>query len=376
MKKIVWLIVIAVFIIMGVHLIGKRKANLATLPTVVASLQAVEVIKARSVKERTERTFVGTLDSEKKTTISTRVSEKVIFIAPYALVVEKGDILVRLDESEMDQMISQSKHQLKAIEHTLQGLLLTGERLRAELAHEQTVHARNNSLFAIGGISKETFDASSLSLKQKELMLQNHLQTYQATKSEYASAEAILASRLSQSEHYTLHAPYDAIVLKQIEEVGSISKPGSPLLELSNMKKVVKFSYTGDLTLGQEVEVEGAVGQITKLLPQTSQLLKEAEASFGNSIEKPLGTLVHVKVFGGIKEGYALPLRALLQENDKSYVLAYTGNYFEKIEVSVILQNSKMVIIEEELKMPIAIGSPSKLAPLHLDPHVRLVSNE
>jgi len=376
MKKIVLLIFIVALILIGVKLIRERQDALATLPQVTPSLRSVNVVYAQFYEDHLTRTFVATLDAKNRVKLASKISSTIETIATLGQNVQKGETIALLDTKEIDHNIAQLEHQITSLNHAKQGLELASQMLEAELLHVKTIHDRNRHLFKIGGISQEAYESSQLSVTQKSLALEQNRKTLEAKNSELQSLQSAYESKKSLRAYYEIKAPYSGTIVQQFEENGAISTPNKPLVELASLEQLVRFSYTGNLTLGDFVEVDGKMGQIKTLLPQTINTLAQAEAVLDSRLSKPLGSLLHVKILGEKIQGFVLPSRALLETQEGSYILALNGVVFEKTPITVIAKRANQIIIKEQISTPIALGSPSSLAALHKYPHIIWNENE
>lgn len=376
MKKILLLVAIVALIFVGVKLVRERQDALANLPQVAPPLRSVNIVYAKAYEGQLARTFVATLDAKERVKLSSKVSSTIESMVVLGQKVQKGETIALLDTKEIDHNIDQLEHQITSLNHAKQGMELTSQILEAELLHVKGIHDRNRHLLEIGGIAEEAYESSALNLKQKSLALEQNQKSIEAKNSELQSLQSTYESKKSLREYYEIKAPFSGIIIQKFEENGGLSAPNKPLVELASLDQLVRFSYTGNLALDDFVEVDGVMGQIKTLLPQTPNALAQAEAVLDSGLSKPLGSLLHVKILGEKIKGFALPPRALLETQDETYVLALNGAIFEKTPVKVIAKTANQIIIKEQISTPIALGSPSSLAALHKHPHVVWNENE
>lgn len=211
--------------------------------------------------------------------------------------VKAGQVLAKLDGTELTLHINKLKSQIAAQQATVDKLL-NGSRsediaaaqnvanqARAALNLAQSSYSRKSGLYQEGVISElefdqeqSNYDAAQAKLSQAEAELQKLVNgsrsedvaqaeaTLQSLKDELASQEYVLSQ-------YNLVAPSDGIVRSRLLEVGDMASPQKPVFKMSILTKKWVRAYVNEGELsriyeGQDAHVtidgfpEALVGQV------------------------------------------------------------------------------------------------------------------
>lgn len=175
--------------------------------------------------------------------------------------VAKGDMLARLHQREQDARVAKAAAERSRAAADLEMARARVEQAAAVLAQKQQANRRRQGLVDQGGVSEEEAEAAQTeeAVAAAELVV---------ARSDVAVAEARLANaqaelRLEQVmlEHYTLTAPYDALVVERHKELGTVLAPGERVLTLVDPDTVWVLAYVdearaGDLRVGQPAQIE------------------------------------------------------------------------------------------------------------------------
>ncbi len=197
-------------VILGVVIItviaGVRLRERLMVPEVVEPLPLiVEVERATAAPLVVSNSYSGSLEADRRATLSARVASTVK--ARYVMagdVVEQGQQLLRLDAAELHSELLR--------------LQAAAERIRADVQYWQGQFKVDRNLFAKGSISER---------KLQETMRQ--VATANALLEENRHAQAIAETRLAYTN---IVAPFAGVVQAMMVEEGEAVNPGSPLLEL------------------------------------------------------------------------------------------------------------------------------------------------
>jgi HlyD family secretion protein len=202
-------------------------------------------------------------------TVEARILSKVGFEVGGMLVelaVDHGDrvkqnaVLARLHSAEQQARVDKAHANLAQAEAALQKSQAALVRGRAILKKRQQTNRRQQSLVKEKATSQEAVDDAQMN----EAVAAAEVSV---AESEVAVADATLQDAHAQLtlettilDHYTLYAPYDAIVVKRHKELGAVLNPGEPLFTLVDPASVWALAYVdetraGHLQLGQLAEV-------------------------------------------------------------------------------------------------------------------------
>jgi HlyD family secretion protein len=155
-------------------------------------------------------------------------------------------------------MATGSNRQAEAALQKSEAALVRG---RAILKQRQQTNRRQQSLVKEKATSQEAVDEAQMNeaVAAAEITVaESEIAVARAT---LQDAHAHLALETAILDHYTLYAPYDAVVVKRHKELGAVLNSGEPLFTLVDPASVWALAYVdearaGHLQLGQPVEVQ------------------------------------------------------------------------------------------------------------------------
>lgn len=201
---------------------------------VETSAAGLEFYTVSSMNEPQVVEAVGTIQPQFKTTVSARVTANVVELPVNAgQHVRSSDLLVRLDDRDLRARKQQAQESLRRAEAT------------RDLA--QSDYTRDKALFEKAVIPKSEFDETTLRLKTS---------TADVAASEQAAHDADFAFGYA-----VIRAPYDAIVIDKLSDVGDMATPGKPLLTLYESGKLwleaaVPEEQAGALRIGKSYAIQ------------------------------------------------------------------------------------------------------------------------
>jgi RND family efflux transporter MFP subunit len=173
----------------------------AALPFATAPVQYREVDQAYSAE--------AVVEAVDQATIAAQITGRVVEVAFDAGdVVKKGQVLVRIDESEVRQIVAGSEAQVAQAQANLQN---------ARLAYE-----RSKQLLAQKFVSQAVVDKSLADFRSAEAQLK--------------SALAMVGQTSATKSFATIVAPYDGIVAVRQVELGEMASPGKALMTVFSPK--------------------------------------------------------------------------------------------------------------------------------------------
>jgi membrane fusion protein (multidrug efflux system) len=236
--------------------------------------------EVRLVRRPRFETAVGTVRAVHEAAVASKLLARVTQVRVKAgQSVSRGDVLVRLDDSDLHARLSQAEASLGA----------------AKAAREQTEgdYQRALSLRPTGAISKEDFDHRLMARQVAAADLQRAQQTVR-------EAKVLL-------DFATIRSPLTGIVIDKRVEVGDTASPGQVLLTLFNPTQMqlivtVRESLAERLRVGQKVKGQlealnySCEGTISEIVPQS----QAASRSFTVKVTGPCPPGVYSGMFGRI----------------------------------------------------------------------------
>ena len=358
-KKIVAIVSIVLFaalLVKGKGLLDERRAEVKDQPTPVAEKMWIPLVEAKKGVLKEKIPFLAEILSDKSIELSTKFPGYVKeLMVEESQRVKKGEILVKIDAFELRSNIDTLKMTLKA--------------QKGDLTLAQSNYIRNKKLFAIGGISREQFDASKVALDMKASAVE-------ATKQKIAQLN-------HQLSYLQITAPFDGVIDRIVMHEGDLAVTGKPILTMSNEKQKLLFSFTPsvDTRIKQKQNVfydDKVIGYVKSIYPAAKNGLSTAEVALDERLELPSGSFITVEVLTREARGCILPDTTIVHKKSGTFVMVYKNKRFTPQKVEVLLTGKNRILIKECPSSPVASASETKLAalPAHDNVAVIGVNNE
>lgn len=341
MKKIMIVLLVVALFVSAAVLLKKRKQSVKDAATPTPLVYQVKVVSA--VTERLEQTrpFLAQLTAHETAGISSKLSGRIQeVLVKENQFVEKGDLLLRIDDLETVSNMKSLKVSLAVQEKDVQ--------------YAKILHERNKSLFKVGGLAREEFEASEV--------------VYATKRAALVAARQKITGLEVQLSYLNIKAPFEGTVGTIYSRKGELASSGKLLLSINSPGQKLTFSYVPGkfaVQTGQELFLDGQnIGQIISLYSDAKNGLSVAEAEVNSHLEMPNNSYVTVDLltFAGI--GCRVPADALIQKKEGVQVMLYTGGQFAPFSVSIIAGNRDHALIEPCPSAPVAVAAASKLSQL------------
>lgn len=338
-KKIFWVIIILVIVIAGVALIKIRKRNESKLPVAESYAMVVSSITPAYGQTQLTLPYIALVQNDADVNLVTKIAGRVDFIKASGAKVHKGEVIVKLDDTDIRSTINSLDSQIKANETALNNLKAT--------------HNRTLELLKIKGASIEQSQQEESKIAGLEAQVESLRQKHNEAK-----------NRLSYA---VIKSPVKGTLSKTLVNTGDVVMPGYPAVNISAENgSFLLVRVPGNLT------VDGVIfnNKPYKAISLNSSFngLDEYKVYIDNV---PLTTgsreQVEVVVFDG--EGIKLPHDALLNRNGKSYVLVIDGAKATTKEVNILqsgedgvvianqqLVNNSLVVAKQDVLLKLASG--------------------
>ena len=322
LKFIIILAVIAGIVILGMKAIKAKRAKEAQMPVAKVYPMVVKAVKIAPSSVRLTLPYLALVENEENIKLSSRISARVMQIKKSGQRVKKGEILAKLDMTDI-------RANMDSLNISLQNLYKT--------------HKRTKALYKVQGATIE--------------QLQNE-------QSKIASLKAKLKSLQNQLSYATLISPSDGMIAKTYVSEGSVVMPGKPLLDISSTKGFSLIVRLPDNTDAKSILFKGKSYPLQKL-GTSFHGLNEYKA-FVDTPNLTAGESVDIKVvlFDGVAT--KLPFDAILDRDGKSYIfVAKESNTTQAQEVHIVKKGEEGVVIKENLgEKKIVIAKPDILLKL------------
>jgi HlyD family secretion protein len=277
-RKVLALLLIGLAIVAGAGVVGWTLL-----------LRPIKVEVARPERDVTVQVFgLGTVEPRIQSKIGFKVSGVLIDLtADVGDRVAKGAVLARLDSREQAARLARANALAEQTAANLLKAKASVEKAEANYATAKNVRTRRETLAQSNITSVETAE-NAVNLERAaaaELSL---------AKSDVAVAQATIEDAKAQKQQETatfdfhaLMAPYDAMVIARLKELGSALATGEPVFTIIDPKTVWVLAYidetkAGEIAVGQPVEIvlrsqpsRRIVGRVARLEPESDRVNEE-----------------------------------------------------------------------------------------------------
>ena len=343
---------------------GGSKANVRKDESAGATQPVVEVTTAAAIKRDLPRFFeaTGSLAGDEQTDVAPQTSGKVVAVGvDIGSYVKRGQMLVRLDDSELKLRVQQASAQLEqakaAVRQSEEKIGLrpgqafdpnrVAEVAAAKVAYElaEKNFQRAQKLIESGDVSRSFYDqqrAQRDQLKEQyDVALAQARQNYAAvdvSRTGVANAEAAFALARQNLAYAVIPAPIDGYVTERTADVGEYVSPQQKVVTIvrTNPLRIridIPEQAIPEVRVGQSVSIttsawpdKNFAGRVARIAPnvsaQSRTLTVEAEIENGSGALKP-GQFATVRILQERSQPAVLvPARAVVNEAGVSRVFA------------------------------------------------------
>lgn len=207
-------------------------------------------------------------------TVEARIRSRIGFEVGGALVelhadhgdrVAQGDVLARLRSAEQEARLAKAGAGLSnaeaAVERAEAGVL----RARTVLAQRESAHQRNQALLKRDMVSSEVAEEAQLERDTAAAELAVAQAEVEVARAALEDARAQHVLERALLDHYTLRAPYGALVVARHKELGAVLTPGEPLITLIDPQTIWGLAYIDEARAGAIREGQPAVVRLRSM---------------------------------------------------------------------------------------------------------------
>jgi len=381
MKKIIGVVLLIVVVIGGVVAVKKKREQIASLPTPAVKSVTVETVQPKRMHIEQKRLFIGRYESIEHPQIASKISGFVQHLhVEEGDRVKKGDLLISIDDKDLTTAVLAQKASIKALESVIDSLRLSLEALKNDYLYAQSVYERNLKLFKADALPKEQLEQSKVAMQLKHSKYLTTQKSISAKQEELKALKAQLQAKINQLRYAQIHAPIDGVVANIFLREGDLALPGKPLMTLLGEKKRVEFQFPmvefQRIAKGMKVYINGLESTIHQILPESEKALAVARINLQTVLNLPEKSNVNVEVVQKEAEGTGVPVNALLEKGDETYLFIYHNHAFVPQKVNVLAKDAHYAIVDREVTNPVAVGSNDKLSKLFVLKDVKAVRHE
>jgi HlyD family secretion protein len=229
-------------------------------------------------------------------TVEARVSSQIGFKVGGVLVdlradvgdrVHKGDVLARLDDREQTAQVSRAKAAVEQAGASLQRATASVAKAQANYANAKNVNERRQKLVETNIASVETAQSSQAAQDAAFADLNLANSDVSLARAAIDDAKAQMALQTATLDFHTLNAPYDALVVTRLKELGSALSAGQPVYSIIDPHTIWVLAYideskAGEIRIGEEAEIvlrsrpnRRLTGKVVRIEPESDRVNEE-----------------------------------------------------------------------------------------------------
>ena len=328
-KNIIWIVLTIILVIGAVKTIKNKKAQEAKIG--IAKQYAInvdtKVLKTNDVILTLP--YLATINSSQDTQILSKISARVIYIAPLGTKVKKGDIVLKLDNKDILSKIESLKLAINstnidiiAKQMVLDNLILT--------------HKRTKELLDVKGASIEQYqnEQDKIILTQASIeALKNNIKINQAKIDELDTLNS----------YSILTSPTNAIVSKTMINLGQTAMAGHPLIFLSSTKgKYLELNLPNSIKPKQIIFNKKYYTPI--VLNNTKNGLNQYKIGIDTNLN--VGSKVDIKVVIFHQKAIKIPTNGVLQNGGNNYIFVVSKNKAIQTKVKILASGEEGLAID------------------------------
>lgn len=202
-------------------------------------------------------------------TVEAQVVSEVGFETPGTLIelladhgdhVGEGTLLARLDSREQEARGAQARAAVSQAEAAIEQAAANVERAEAVLNEKTLTNQRQQTLVERGTVSHQIADEAQAATDIARADLAQARSAVRVAQANLEQAKAALALEEARLAKYSLHAPYDALVVRRHRELGSALNANEAVFTLVDPATIWALAYidearAGAIEIGQPAEV-------------------------------------------------------------------------------------------------------------------------
>jgi multidrug efflux pump subunit AcrA (membrane-fusion protein) len=371
---------------------GGSKANVRNdAPGAASSPATVDVTTAAAIMRDLPRFFeaTGSLAGDEQTDVASQTSGKVVALGvDIGTYVKRGQMIVRLDDSELKLHVDQSLAQLEQAKAAVRqaeekiGLKsgqafdpngvaeVAGAKVSLDLADKNL--RRAEKLIESGDVSRSFYDQQKSQRdqlkEQYDAAIAQARQNYAAVavaRTNVANAEAQLALARKSLSYSTVSAPIDGFVAERTADLGEYVSPQAKVATIVRINPLriridIPEQAIPEVRVGQSVSMSTSAwpdknfsGRIARIAPNVTAnsrtLTVEAEIENSSGVLKP-GQFATVRILQArATPAVLVPARAVITESSVSRVFVIKNGHAEQRLVQVGQAEGDLVEVKSGL---------------------------
>lgn len=361
-KTIVAVIVIAIVLVVAKNaFLGKAKKTTVTGTTKIS-------VKTQKIEETTsgaKATFKASLEAVQEGAVTNKVGGKVTEVLfENGQTVTQGQVLVKLDDSDIrdtvasyEAQLSSAEAQLKSAENQVTSSELSEQKIQTSYETAQRDYDRKKALYDQGALSKVDLESSESTLKNAQADLasaENSIESaklsIETQKANIKTAQVNLNTQQNSLQNTTITAPISGVMDGKNVSLGQYVNIGTTLGKVKNISSInaviqVKDSDLSYIKVGGKAtlkldgenakEYEGTIQTIDAVADSSSRVFNCKITIDNKNGELKPGVFGKVEIeTGSTKKSMSLPTQALGGSEGNYYVFINNKGVAKKCTVT------------------------------------------
>lgn len=339
---------------------GKKGAEVITKPVAVVTVATGEVTRVNTITGK----VAASMEVNVVPKLGGKVAEVQVQVGDR---VQAGQVLVRLDTTEIAAQVKQAEAGLETARANLEQTEQVKQAVQVAKAQHQAAKdnlERMEYLYGQGAISQAQLDGARTQFQVAEAQLaqaEANLKVADVARAQVLQAEAALELARAQLNNSAITAPIGGVVSTRYIDPGEMAAPTMPVVTIVQVDTVaieasVTEDYINRLQVGQEVKTTIKVVQEEPFAGKVASVSPAADArtrAYNIKIDlpnpegalKPGMTAAIPLALESQRDVLVVPVQAVLDRGGKKVVFVVESGVAKQREVTVGLEGEKEVAI-------------------------------
>ena len=330
-SKKIFIFVVLIVILIAVFSVIRKKRELASFEKPKNYPLVVNASNVKQGELESYQKFLGEFRPENDAVVSSKFSATVLYVANEGTKVKKGDLVFKLDSSDIESNISALTYSQKAILDQIDSAKAQVEASNTQYINAKKEYERYKGLYEKELISKEQLENIENLYKQALANKENALSKVKQLEDQAKSVAGQIESLKSNLKYTEYRAPFDGVVANKFVNVGDVALAGKPVVEVVGSGKylvyvnvptelalkvnkgdVEKVSYNGQ-------SVDAVVEDVLQSAQNNLSIIKLYVSN--NPFNLPAHTFVDVFIREGKCDGFIVHANSVVKKVDGYYVI-------------------------------------------------------
>jgi len=201
--------------------------------------------------------------------------------------IARGAVLARLDDREQAARVARAEAAVQQAEASLQKAGAGLEKVQVNYANAKRINERRQKLVQTNVTSVESAESAEAAEDAARADVDLATSDIAVARANVSDAKAQLRQEQAALDFHTLTAPYEAMVIGRLKELGSALGAGEPVLALIDPGTIWVLAYideskAGEIRVGQPAEIvlrslpgERFKGKVARIQPESDRVNEE-----------------------------------------------------------------------------------------------------